>query len=310
MAEIRSRMTEDQKDDIKDADRKRKTKVVGKERKTFYLENEREFNRLYKVRVRGNMTDEEIEFDRIELLLRMRKHRQSRNGKEHMLDKLQAIRGMRLFREDGRVVDYGERYSCKKLERKKINVEDWLWTQFYNEGQKSRELLARKLPDVYNMIVEKKEKERKLKEEYERREKELDDAGRWNYDHTNDTFYWSITGQTEFEYMAIHGKDVFDEDYSSAWDVTEEDDRRWQEQLDEWNRQEMEQQRKERREQQEEKRLEKNRLAREKHKELKEKLLEPINLEDDKELSPYELIREKNIKEIQDAMKDSGWFSD
>ena len=43
MAEIRSRMTEDQKDDIKDADRKRKTKVVSKERKTFYLENEREF---------------------------------------------------------------------------------------------------------------------------------------------------------------------------------------------------------------------------------------------------------------------------
>ena len=227
-----------------------------------------------------------------------------------MLDKLQAMRGMRLFREVGRVVDYGERYSCKKLERKQINVEDWLWTQFYEEGQKSRELLARKLPDVYRAIFEEKEKERKLKEERERKEKELDAAGRWNYDHTNDTFYWSITGQTEFEYMAIHGKDVFDEDYSSAWDGTEEDDRRWQKQLDEWNRQEMEQQRKERREQQEEQRLEKNRLAREKHKELKEKLLEPIILDEEEELSPYELIREKNIKEIQDAMKDSGWFSD
>ena len=138
----------------------------------------------------------------------------------------------------------------------------------------------------------------------------MDAAGRWNYDHTNDTFYWSITGQSEYEYMAIHGKDVFDEDYSSAWDGTKEDDRRWQEQLDEWNRQEMDQLRKERRERLEEQRLEKNRLAREKRMEVKEKLLEPINLEVEEELSAYELLRENNIKEIQDAMKNSGWFSD
>ena len=51
-------------------------------------------------------------------------------------------------------------------------------------------------------------------------------------------------------------------------------------------------------------------MAREKRMEVKEKLLEPINLEVEEELSAYELLRENNIKEIQDAMKDSGWFSD
>ena len=90
-------MTEDQKDDIKDADRKRKTKVVSKERKTFYLENEREFNRLYKVRVRGNMTDEEIEFHRIELLLRMRKHRLTLAIGVHLRPKLVTIEAKKSY---------------------------------------------------------------------------------------------------------------------------------------------------------------------------------------------------------------------
>ena len=125
-ARIRSRMTEDQKEDMKAADRNRKLRVVGNQKKTFYMENEREFNRLYKVRVRGQMTDEEIEFDRIELLLRMRKHRQSRNGKEHLLDKLQAIRGMRLFREDGRLVQFSERFSYCKFKRNGLDLEEFL----------------------------------------------------------------------------------------------------------------------------------------------------------------------------------------
>lgn len=313
MARSRSLMTEDQKDDMNYKDRKRKSNVNNAEStKQYYVENEREFNRLYKVKIRGNRSDEEIEFDRIELLLRMRKHRQSRNGKEHLLDKLQAMRGMRLFREDGRLVQFSERFSYCKFKRNGLDLEEFLWNQYYNEGPKSREVLKRKRPDVYNTIVERKEKERKLQEERDRKEKELDDAGRWNYDHTNDTYYWSITGESEFEYMAKHGKDVFKEDYSSAWDRawTEEDDRRWQDQLEEWSRQEMEQMKKERKEQLEEKRLERNRLAKEKRQEVQQKLKEPIAIETEYEISEYERIREQNIKEIKDAMKDSGWFSD
>ena len=67
---------------------------------------------------------------------------------------------------------------------------------------------------------------------------------------------------------------------------------------------------KERKEQLEEKRLERNRLAKEKRQEVQQKLKEPIAIETEYEISEYERIREQNIKEIKDAMKDSGWFSD
>ena len=80
--------------------------------------------------------------------------------------------------------------------------------------------------------------------------------------------------------------------------------------MDEWNRQEIEQLRKERQEQQEEERLERNRLAREKRNELKEKLLTPINFDADSEVCEYERLRERNIREREEAMRNSGWFSD
>ena len=92
--------------------------------------------------------------------------------------------------------------------------------------------------------------------------------------------------------------------------MTASDEERCAKQMEEWNQQEMEEQRKERREQQEEQRLERNRLAREKRKELKDKLSKPIEIEAEPEKSEYELLREKNMKEIEEAKKNSGWFSD
>ena len=89
-----------------------------------------------------------------------------------------------------------------------------------------------------------------------------------------------------------------------------EDHENWKQQLDEWNRQEIEQLRKEKRELQEEERLKRNRLAREKRKELKEKLSNPIELDVDTEVCEYERLREKNIREREEAMRNSGWFSD
>ena len=60
----------------------------------------------------------------------------------------------------------------------------------------------------------------------------------------------------------------------------------------------------------EELRLEKNRLTREKRKELKEKLSISIDINADTEISEYELVREKNIRELEEAKKNSCWFSD
>ena len=303
-ARSRSLMTEDQREIIKANDRRRKSKINDfdphKETKKYYKMNEREFNRLYKQRIRRNRSDEEFEYDRIDLLLKMRKHRQSRSGKDHLLDNLKSKKGMRLMREEGRLIEYSERNSYRK---KAIVVEEWLWYYYYKEGPKNREILAKKNPDVYKAIVEKEERERKLREEHEKREKELDEAGRWIYNPADDDYYWSNAEKPSYELQAVN-------DECQGHDGTEEDEENWKKQLEEWNRQEIEQLRKERQEQQEEERLERNRLAREKRNELKEKLLTPINFDADSEVCEYERLRERNIREREEAMRNSGWFSD
>ena len=162
MAKVRSMMDEDEKEFVREKDRKRKENLTDDvnpctETKRYYLQNEREFNRLYKVRIRGNRSEEEIEFDRIDLLIRMRKHRQSRNGKDHLLENLRAKKGMRLFREKGWLVKYRERNSYEP----DYDVEKWLWFHYYNRSPKNREILAKKNPDVFKSIVEKIEREGK-----------------------------------------------------------------------------------------------------------------------------------------------------
>ena len=294
----RSKMTDDDKELSRE-----KVFDPYKATKKYYVENEREFNRLYKTKIRGNRTEEEVEFDRIELLIKMRKYRQSWNGKDHLLENLIAKRGMQLLREKGRIVDYCERNSYEK----NYDVEKWLWFHYYNRSPKNREILAKKCPDVYKTIVENKERSRKLYEEEKQREKELDEAGRWVYCPANDAYYWS-NGEMKWDYeydLGTDGNDAF-----PCHEMTASDEERCSKQLEEWTEQEMEQQRKERKERQEEERLERNRLAREKRKDLKEKLSVPIDIEENEKKSAYELLREENIKERQEAMKASGWFSD
>ena len=307
MAKMRSLMDEDEKEFVRDKDRKRKEKLTNMdpytESKRYYLKNEREFNRLYKVRMRGNRSEEEIEFDRIDLLIRMRKHRQHRNGKDHLLENLKAKQGMRLLREKGRLKKHLWRNSYEI----DYDVEKWLWFHYYNRSPKNREILARKNPDVYNLIVENKERERKLDEEKRQKEKELDEAGRWVYCPANDGYYWS-NGEMKWDYEYDLGTDA--NDAFPCHEMTASDEERCNKQLEEWTEQEIEQQRKERKKQQEEQRLERNRLAREKRKELKDKLSNPIEIDAETEMSEYELLREKNIRELEEAKKNSGWFSD
>ena len=83
---------------------------------------EREKGRLRKKRMRerkkledwrDGMTDAQIEYDKVEKVVRQRKKRQERNGKEHLYDNLMAKRGMRELRE------FGEFLSGRSL--RKIN---------------------------------------------------------------------------------------------------------------------------------------------------------------------------------------------
>ena len=58
-----------------------------------------------------------------------------------------------------------------------------------------------------------------------------------------------------------------------------------------------------------EKIAERNERQREKYQKIKEELNQRIELPEF-EKSEYELLREKNIKEREDAMRASGWFSE
>ena len=58
-----------------------------------------------------------------------------------------------------------------------------------------------------------------------------------------------------------------------------------------------------------EKNAERNERQREKYHRLKEELKQKIELPEF-EKSEYELLHEKNIKEREEAMRASGWFSD
>ena len=93
----RMKMSEEKKNEKREKDRKyvakkRELKRMEEEKKGIirkdpkkkeegYLWNEQEKNRDYKRKKRANRTEEEIEFDRIENVLAVRKHRASRTGK-------------------------------------------------------------------------------------------------------------------------------------------------------------------------------------------------------------------------------------
>ena len=56
---------------------------------------------MYKRKVRENRTEAEVEYDKIEGLLLMRKKRQNHDGKQHLLENLAAKQGMRTLRKYG-----------------------------------------------------------------------------------------------------------------------------------------------------------------------------------------------------------------
>ena len=105
MAKKRKEMTENQKEKQRQADRESKASrraakkkpsrfVNTSEVKKKYIEHEREFNRLYKVRVRSERTDAEHEFELINNLLCMRRLRRSLSDEEQESDKVIAKEGM------------------------------------------------------------------------------------------------------------------------------------------------------------------------------------------------------------------------
>ena len=100
----RAMMTEEEKQRVREKDRIRKAlkrgvpSVKEKVSNAVYGPNEREHNRMYKVKRRQGQSEAETEFERIDNLLIKRKSRERRSIEERERDKKEAREGMQYER--------------------------------------------------------------------------------------------------------------------------------------------------------------------------------------------------------------------
>ena len=165
-AEKRANMDNDEKKKIKEKDRLRKRKETTKVKEQIYLENERELNRAYKIKMRSTRSEEQIEFDKLEYVIRKREFRKRLDEDKLAQEKEKSKVGMAEFRSKGRILDYNPR-NVRDLD------EMVLWTIFSQRGSKYKELLHKLKPEIASKIIEKNAQESNLEEEIEKRDEHM-----------------------------------------------------------------------------------------------------------------------------------------
>ena len=312
---------------------------VPKKKEESYKWNEEEKNRDYKRKKRANRTEEEVEFDRIENVLAVRKHRASRTGKQCLLDRMKQQQSSRDFIEFGRLRPYKERINGGR--GYKNRDEHNLWQKYINTKKENLNLLEEKKPEIVSK-VRKKEKEnleeyearRKAKEEEEKKRWE---EGYWEYQADVDDYIWVGKGPQppdpyahEWELTNPYTEDDLDwkEWKKNEKELLEKEARDYEETYKEWAREDKERKKARKAEadkkhywkkkkqlseaietkEAEERRRAKNAEACRKHYRKKmTQLSEAIEIPD-YEKSDYELLRDKNIQDFEDMKKASGLF--
>ena len=165
-AEKRANMDNDEKEKIKEKDRLRKRKETTRVKEQIYLENERELNRAYKIKMRSTRSEEQIEFDKLEYVIRKREFRKRLDEDKLAQEKEKSKVGMAEFRSKGRILDYNPR-NVRDLD------EMVLWTIFSQRGSKYKELLHKLKPEKASKIIEKNAQESNLEEEIEKRDEHM-----------------------------------------------------------------------------------------------------------------------------------------
>ena len=247
-----------------------------------YLDTEKESNRLYKIRIRNERSEAAHEYEIINNLLCMRKLRMSRNGKEHLLDNLAAKRGMRLAADDGCIQPFQHR---KSRDIKEID----LWREFAIRGTSYFEILYEKKPDMAKEITKINEENRRKREEINEAWRVQKDQGYWDFNYNLDRWEWTGINPPgpEDPDPNLYVGPTFEEWHGISYE-------KWKEMALKEDEEKIKQD-KER----------KNRKAREYYHKKKEELKKPIDMPE-MEMSEYEKIRERNIKEREEAMKAAG----
>ena len=358
MKKYRMKMSEEKRNEKREKDRKyvarkRELQRMEEEKKGIirkgpkkkeesYKWNEEEKNRDYKRKKRANRTEEEVEFDRIENVLAVRKHRASRTGKQCLLDRMKQQQSSRDFNEFGRLRPYKERLNGKRS--MKNRDEHVMWQKYINTRKENLNLLEEKKPEIVSK-VRKKEKEnleeyearRKAKEEEEKKRWE---EGYWEYQADVDDYIWVGKGPQppdpyahEWELTNPYTEDDLDwkEWKKNEKELLEKEARDYEETYKEWAREDKERKKARKAEadkkhywkkkkqlseaietkeskEAEERRKAKNAEAGRKHyRKTMTQLSEAIDIPD-YEKSDYELLRDKNIQDFEDMKKASGLF--
>ena len=350
-----AKLTKGEKELLREKNRLRMAKKREKDRQEKKEEKERErirqlddkfcqemeHDKVYKRKVRKNLKAPAKEFKRIEQLMRNRKARADRNGKDHLLDNLDAKIGMRDLKEFGRILKCTPRYYYKKSEME-------IWKIFYDLGSDYKEILKEKKEEVFEKIVEEEDK----KKEEEKRKKNPDydaiqeaiKAGHWgtgenegyvwiDKSYGRDWFWARDEEEPKKGEWVFRGGDYFwdgegdpPEEADPNMDTnqfnwTEEDEQRFKEQKEEeiemslaTMRQMMKEDKEERKREEERKKIQKNKDLAKYMKNYREKkraaLMNPIVMPKVSEKSEYLLLQEKNIAELEERKRASGLFDD
>ena len=230
-----------------------------------YVEKLRRINRKSQMKKRSQRSNIEIEFDRIDALIRMREERKKRDGKKHLLDNLASKKSMRDLREIGPLIDFEDRDKSVR-NRSEIDI----WGIFWDRTKECRKLLEKRRPEIAEILKEnrrKKEEEEKKKEEEKKRKEEAHKkeiqvavnegrvgTGNWEgYAWVDGDWFWAgdpdkdpEKPKGEWVYQAdiddYHWvgegppppQDLVHENDTNNWEVTEEDEKRWKEQEEKW----------------------------------------------------------------------------
>ena len=147
MAGMRANMDNDEKEGAREKDRLRKKKERNNVKEQICHHDERELRREYKIKMRKSRSEEQIEFDKLEYVIRKREFRKGLSETEIVEDREKSRLGMADFRSQGRVLDHIPR-QVRDLD------EVVLWTMFYQKGSKYKALLHKLKPDLASKIID------------------------------------------------------------------------------------------------------------------------------------------------------------
>ena len=291
----RTQLTEDERVELRAKDRERKArkkkevkeaqKASEEDKKPYYVENEKEFNKMYKRKLRAERSEEEKMFEDIELLIRRRKERNERPEDIYLKDNLNAKAGMEEFRKFGRLMKHQERMFRSEGEMA-------IWRIYWNMGESYQTILKKMKPDIVKKLEELTLQAKGVaRKDHKQKANKNDDSDGWGVKDGD----WAWIGEGEPP----------DEGFYHEWNLDEDELaklKEWEEQQVQWLRESLA-----------EERIKKRKANNEYMKNYRRKkyndLQKPIELPD-VEPSDYEILRENNLKALEEAKKKSGLFDD